>query len=158
MLHQRCQNVLLPYSPCKHVLLAGPSILSISYTCPWFALPLYECLPLHLKVPSGQTGSAWEWYHWRGLKKVFSPTDFWFLIFSFEYLKRLQSSESLHTKMPLIFINFCMKRLRTLKSFQIFKTEIKKSKTYSGWCDDVPFQAYPTVPLSCRSNLAGRYL
>jgi hypothetical protein len=26
---------------------------------------------------------------------------------------------------------FCMKRLRTLTSFQIFKTEIKKSKTYS---------------------------
>jgi hypothetical protein len=32
---------------------------------------------------------------------------------------------------------FFMKWLRTLKSFQIFKTEIKKSKTYSGWC---PFQ------------------
>ncbi len=27
-----------------------------------------------------------------------------------------------------------MKRLRTLKLFQIFSTEIKKSKTYSGWC------------------------
>jgi len=25
-----------------------------------------------------------------------------------------------------------MKRLRTLKSFKIFKSEIKKSKTYSG--------------------------
>ncbi len=30
-----------------------------------------------------------------------------------------------------------MKRLRTLKSFQIFKTEIKKSKTYCSWS---PFQ------------------
>jgi hypothetical protein len=29
--------------------------------------------------------------------------------------------------------HFCMKRLRTLKSFQIIKTETKKSKTYSGW-------------------------
>ncbi len=29
---------------------------------------------------------------------------------------------------------FCMKRLRTLKLFQIFSTEIKKSKTYSGLC------------------------
>jgi hypothetical protein len=29
------------------------------------------------------------------------------------------------------WIHFCMKQLRTLKSFQIFKTEIKKSKTYS---------------------------
>ncbi len=27
-----------------------------------------------------------------------------------------------------------MKRLRTLKSFKIFKNEIKKLKTYSGWC------------------------
>ncbi len=30
------------------------------------------------------------------------------------------------------WIQFCMKRLRTLKLFQIFSTEIKKSKTYSG--------------------------
>ncbi len=30
-----------------------------------------------------------------------------------------------------------MKQLRTLKSFQIFKSETKKSKTYSGRC---PFQ------------------
>ncbi len=42
------------------------------------------------------------------------------------------------------WIHFCMKRLRTLKPIQIFKSEIKKSKTYSGWC---PFQAlYPMVP------------
>jgi hypothetical protein len=30
------------------------------------------------------------------------------------------------------WIHFCIERLRTLKSFQIFKSEIKKSKTYSG--------------------------
>ncbi len=35
------------------------------------------------------------------------------------------------------WIHFCMKHLRTLKSIQIFKSEIEKSKTYSGWC---PFQ------------------
>jgi hypothetical protein len=28
------------------------------------------------------------------------------------------------------WIHFCMKQLRNLKSFQIFKTKIKKSKTY----------------------------
>ncbi len=28
------------------------------------------------------------------------------------------------------WFQFCMKRLRTLKLFQIFSTEIKKSKTY----------------------------
>jgi hypothetical protein len=32
------------------------------------------------------------------------------------------------------WIQFCMKGLRTLKSFKIFKSEIKKLKTYSGWC------------------------
>ncbi len=54
-----------------------------------------------------------------------------------------------------------MKRLRTLKLFQIFSTEIKKSKTYSGWC---PFkglsngttlmqiQSGRTVPLKKNKN------
>jgi hypothetical protein len=32
------------------------------------------------------------------------------------------------------WIQFCMKRLKTLKSFKIFKSEIKKLKTYIGWC------------------------
>jgi hypothetical protein len=45
-----------------------------------------------------------------------------------------------------------MKRLRALKSFQIFKSEIKNQKSISV---DVLFKAYPIVPLSCRSNLAG---
>ncbi len=35
------------------------------------------------------------------------------------------------------WIHFCMKRLRTFKSVLIFKSEIKKSKTYGSWC---PFQ------------------
>jgi hypothetical protein len=30
------------------------------------------------------------------------------------------------------WIHFCMKRLRTLKSFQIFKIQNKKLRTYSG--------------------------
>jgi hypothetical protein len=32
------------------------------------------------------------------------------------------------------WIQFCMKRLRTLRSFKIFKHERKKLKNYSGWC------------------------
>ncbi len=32
------------------------------------------------------------------------------------------------------WIQFCMKRLRILKSFKIFKSGIKKLKTYSSWC------------------------
>ncbi len=34
-----------------------------------------------LKVPSGQIGSTWEWYHWIGLKKNFNR--YMFLIFYF---------------------------------------------------------------------------
>jgi hypothetical protein len=50
---------------------------------------------------------------------------------------------------------FCPKLLRTLNSFKIFKIKIKKSKTIGV---EVLFKAYPMVPLSCRSNLARRYL
>ncbi len=41
----------------------------------------------------------------------------------------------------------CLKRLRTLKSFQKLKTKIKKSKTY---VDDI-FKAYPMILLSGRT-------
>jgi hypothetical protein len=40
---------------------------------------------------------------------------------------------------------------RTLKSFQVFKSEIKNQKPIAV---DVLFKAYPMVPLSCRSNVA----
>jgi hypothetical protein len=53
------------------------------------------------------------------------------------------------------WIQFCMKRLRTLKSIKIFKSEIKKLKTYRV---DVRLKGFPMIPLSCRSNLARRYL
>jgi hypothetical protein len=44
-----------------------------------------------------------------------------------------------------------MKRLRTLKSFQIFKSEIKNQKPI---VVDALFKAYPTmVPLSCRCHV-----
>jgi hypothetical protein len=45
-----------------------------------------------------------------------------------------------------------MKRLRTLKSYQIFKTGKKPIAV------NILFKAYPMVSLSCRSNLVGRYL
>jgi hypothetical protein len=38
---------------------------------------------------------------------------------------------------------------------KILKTEIKNLKTVA---DDVFFKAYTMAPLSCRSNLSGRYL
>jgi hypothetical protein len=43
------------------------------------------------------------------------------------------------------WIQFCMKRLRTLKSFKIFKIAV-----------DVLLKGFPMIPLACRSNLAGR--
>ncbi len=33
-----------------------------------------------LKVPSGQIGSAWEWYHWIGLEKDINRYMFDFFI------------------------------------------------------------------------------
>ncbi len=63
-------------------------------------------------------------------------------------------------------MHFCMKRLRTLKSFQKFKIKIKKSKIFSGWC---PFpglsngttlmqiQSGRTVPLKVLSRFMYKY-
>ncbi len=48
-----------------------------------------------------------------------------------------------------------MKRLRTLKSFKIFKSEIKNLIPIAV---DVLLKDFPRIPLSCRSNLAGQYL
>ncbi len=49
------------------------------------------------------------------------------------------------------WIHFCMKRLRILNSYKIFKTKKNQKPTVI----DVLFKAYPMVPLSCRSNIAG---
>jgi hypothetical protein len=59
------------------------------------------------------------------------------------------------------WIQFCMKRLRTLKSLKIFKSERKKLKNYSGWCpvkglsNDttlMQIQSGRTVPLKDQKN------
>jgi hypothetical protein len=50
-----------------------------------------------------------------------------------------------------------MKRLRTLKLFQIFST-VLKLKNQKHIAVDVLLKGFPMVPLSCRSNLAGRTL
>ncbi len=39
--------------------------------------------PSYFKVPSGQIGSAWEWYHWIGLEK--NINRYMFLIFSIHF-------------------------------------------------------------------------
>ena len=50
---------------------------------------------------------------------------------------------------------FCMKQPRALKSFQKFRSKLKNQKPIDV---DILFQVYPMVPLSCRSNMAGRHL
>jgi len=54
------------------------------------------------------------------------------------------------------WIHFCIKRLLSLNSYQIFKIKNKKFKKHKAV--DVLLKGYPMVALSCRSNLAGRYL
>ncbi len=44
---------------------------------------------ISLKVPSGQIGSAWEWYHSIGLEKDIN-CYFWIFNFDFEYLIRVK--------------------------------------------------------------------
>jgi len=45
-------------------LLQQPSYVTVCIFC--YDL-IYDGLLSPLKVPSGQIGSAWEWYHWKAL-------------------------------------------------------------------------------------------
>ncbi len=56
------------------------------------------CTVSDLKVPSGQIGSTWEWYHWIGIEKNINRYRFIIFYLSLKYFKRLQSSEPLHAK------------------------------------------------------------
>jgi hypothetical protein len=51
-------------------------------------------------------------------------------------------------------MQFCMKRLGTLKSFKIFKSEIKKSKPIAV---DVLLKGFLMVPLSCNQTVPLSY-
>ncbi len=44
-------------------------------------LAYHKILKAILKVPSGQNGSAWEWYHWTGLEKDINRYRFFIFIF-----------------------------------------------------------------------------
>ncbi len=69
----------------------------------------------NLKVPPGQIGSDREWNHLIGLEKnINRAIGFRFFNFSFKYLKRLQSSEPLHTKMLHIRLTGCTYTNRNL--------------------------------------------
>ncbi len=110
-----------------HLLLCKKQQISIQYRS--------------LKVPSGQIGSTWKWYHWMGLVKDINR--FRFLIFNFTlgWLKSKQAGGWIH---------LCMKRLRTFNSNKILKITNQKPIGV-----DVLFNAYPMVLLSDRSNPDG---
>jgi hypothetical protein len=61
-------------------------------------------------------------------------------------------------------VNRTSRRIRGLfawsgsELWSLFKNSKSKLKNWIHIAVDVLFQAYPMVPLSCRSNLAGRYL
>ncbi len=86
-----------------------------------------------------------------------SPKNNWCLIFGTRFggKDRGLSTCKPWSKQPGGWIHFCMNRLRTWNSSQIFKIKNKIKKPIAV---DVLFKTYPMVPLSCRSNLARRYL
>jgi hypothetical protein len=77
----------------------------------------------NFKVPSGQIRSASEWYHWKGLEEDINC--YRFLIFDFEYLKRLQSSAAsnpptcwdhgLYGNVPQYFPPNCAPKMREIQ-------------------------------------------
>ncbi len=74
--------------------------------------------PLNLKVPSGQIGSAWEWWHRIGLYKVIN--GYRFLIFSLYFLifekteKLWAASYKNESNLLLVRIKVCMGTNRDL--------------------------------------------
>jgi hypothetical protein len=73
-----------------------------------------------------------EYQHPAFQTKIEHPLDGCF--HHIEVLQPIGRQDSMQTVIPEAggWIHFCMKWLRTLKSLQIFKSEIKKLKTHSG--------------------------
>ncbi len=99
---------------------------------------------------------------WNSLLTSRNPKNNWCLsrIFGAWFGGKDRSSSTCKpwSKQAGSWINLCMKRLRTLNSYQIFNIKNKKFKNKKPIAVDVLFNAYPMVPLSCRSNQAGWYL
>ena len=130
---------------------------------------------LTLKVPSVQIGSAWEWYHWIGLEKDINRYRILFFKFWSWIFEKRTKFWALNTKMnpnSSLFVLFIYlhtnrdpnNRIRCIFVFSgselwtPFKYSRSKLKNQNPIAVDVLLKAYPMVPLSCRSNLAGRYL
>ncbi len=99
-----CFPSLCTYQPPSLDLSLGPTSLSASLRP--FPMPS----PL-LKVPSGQIGSAWEWYNWIGLEKdIFK---FWSWIFE-NTSKFWAANTKMHLILLLVGITGCMVTNRNL--------------------------------------------
>jgi hypothetical protein len=127
------------------------------------------------KVKPGQIGSAWEWSHWIGLKKSSTAISFWFWIlekFSKFWAASHEnasnppsySAHGLHVHKPRSFpLNRAPQKARkstivlwiTAREQNVQNWNLQNQKPKAA---DVLYKAYPMIPLSCGSNLAGRYL
>jgi hypothetical protein len=85
-------------------------------------------------LPKSYSIFVWiaEW--WNSLPSSRNPKNNWNLAFMEYGLAKKIAVWDRDPNKQEDWIQFCIKRLRTLKSFKIFKSEIKKLKTYSGWC------------------------
>ena len=145
-------------APCKN----ESNLLLVRFT-----VCIESCLPIGWRTfiwwknpPKCSSILVWVAEWWNCLHASRNPKNNWCLsrIYGIRFGEKDRglSTYKPWTEQAGDWVQFCMKRLRTLKLFQIFSTEIKKSKTYIAV--DVLLKGFPMVPLSCRSNLAGRYL
>ncbi len=114
------------------------------------------CLPIGWRTfiwwknpPKCRSILVWIAGYWYSFLASRNPKNNWCLFRIFEALfggkvRGLNTCKP-RSKQAGGWIHFCMKRLRTLNSFQIFKIINKKSKTSSGWCPFKLFKAYPMV-------------
>ncbi len=123
-------------APCKN----KPNLLLVRFT-----VCIESCLPIGWRTfiwwknpPKCCSILVWiaEW--WSSSLSSRNPKDNWCQsrIYGIRFGEKITawSHANREPNKQEDWIQFCMKRLRTLKSFKIFKSEIKKLKTYSGWC------------------------
>ncbi len=88
-----------------------------------------------LKVPSGQIGSAWEWYHWIGLEKDINRYSFLKIIFDLEYFIWAASCKN-DSNLLLVWITVCMCSNNNLFHRTVLQKcgrDIKCSLDYGSW-------------------------
>jgi hypothetical protein len=106
---------------------------------------------LSLKVPSGQIRSAWECYYWIGLEKDINRYRFLIFYFWSWIFQRVQRSEPVHAKRPLILllvrITVCMCSNRGLFRRTVLQKcgrDINCSLDYGSWVKNSKILAIQT--------------